>query len=181
MNKAVYLARRCIVLPGNYGWGLLIASYGKMDDLSQGCCLTGLLGCCIVVLLQRVGERGIHRESGAGYAVTFRCPGAEVGHLTMLRTEGAPGIAFPGAGLVAEGADHAWHCTMVNARIGQRSTLGGVVSGRDVQQSLQAALIDLRETEKFDAELPASTPTNRGGLDGNGRTQIGRPDENSHR
>ncbi len=113
--------------------GLLIASCGKMDDLSQGCCLTVLLGRCIVVLLQRVGERGIHRESGAGYAVTFRCPGAEVGHLTMLRTEGTPGIAFPGAGLVAEGADHAGHCTMVNARIGQRSTLGGVVSGRDVQ------------------------------------------------
>jgi hypothetical protein len=45
--------------------------------------------------------------------------------LTMLRTEGAPGIAFPGAGLVAEGANHAWHCTMVNVRIGRRSILAG--------------------------------------------------------
>ncbi len=70
-------------------------------------CLTMLLGRCIVVLLQRVGARGIHRESGAGYAVTFRSPGAEVSHLTMLGTEGAPGIAFPGAGLATEGAGHA--------------------------------------------------------------------------
>ncbi len=84
MNKAVCLARRCIVLPGNYGWGLLIASYGKMDDLSQGCYLTVLMGRCIVVLLQRIGERGIHRESGAGYAVMFRCPSPEIGHLTSF-------------------------------------------------------------------------------------------------
>ena len=45
---------------------------------------------------------------------------------------------------------------------------------------MEAALIDLREAEEFDAELPTFAPTDRGGLDRNGRTQIGRPDEDSH-
>jgi len=46
---------------------------------------------------------------------------------------------------------------------------------------MQAPLIELRETEKFDSELPTFTPTDCGGLDRNGRTQISRPDEDSHR
>ena len=37
--------------------------------------------------------------------------------------------------------------------------------------SVQAALIDLREAEEFDTELPSLTPTDRGGFDRNGRTQ----------
>jgi len=45
---------------------------------------------------------------------------------------------------------------------------------------MEAALIDLREAEEFDAELPTFAPTDRGGLDRNGRTQIGRPNEDSH-
>ena len=139
----------------------------------------GLLGLiilrclCVVVFLQRVGERGVHRESVAWYAIMFRCPGAEVGHLTSFRAEGAPGVAFPGAGLVAEGTGHARHCTTLNPRIGQRSTLADLVRGGNLQQSVQAALIDLREAEEFDPKLPTFTPTDRGGLNRNGRTQIG--------
>jgi hypothetical protein len=70
---------------------------------------------------------------------------------------------------------------MLNPRIGQRLTWADLVRGGHLQQSVQAALIDLREVEKFDSKLPTSTPTNRGGLDRNGRAQIGRPDEDSHR
>ena len=143
--------------------------------------LTGLLCFCVVVSLQRVGERGVHREGVAWYAITFRCPGAEVGHLASFRAEGAPGVAFPGAGLATEGAGHAYHCTTLNPRIGQRSTRADLVRGDDLQQSVQAALIDLREAEEFDSKLPTSTPTDRSGLDRDGRTQIGRPDEDSHR
>ena len=49
--------------------------------------------------------------------------------------------------------------------------------------SLPARLneFDLREAEEFDPKLPTLTPTDRGGLDRDGRTQIGRPDEDSHR
>ena len=111
----------------------------------------------------------------------FRCPGAEVGHLASFRAKGAPGIAFPGAGLATEGAGHTRHCTTLNPRIGQRSTRADLVRGGDLQQAVQAALIDLREAEEFDSELPTFTPTDCGGLDRNGRTQIGRPDEDSHR
>jgi hypothetical protein len=39
--------------------------------------------------------------------VTFHRPGAQVGHLTSLGAEGAPGVAFPRTGLMAERADHA--------------------------------------------------------------------------
>ncbi len=111
----------------------------------------------------------------------FHCPGAEVVHLTSLRAEGAPGVAFPGAGMVAEGTGHARHYTMANTRIGERSTRADLGRSSDLQQPVQAALVDLREAEEFDSELPTFTPTNRGGLDRNGRTQIGRPDEDSHR
>lgn len=52
----------------------------------------------VVVSLHRVGSRGVHREGGTWYAITFRRPGAEVSHLASFRTEGAPGVAFPGAG-----------------------------------------------------------------------------------
>ena len=82
---------------------------------------------------------------------------------------------------MAEGAGHARHYTMVNARFGQRSTRANLGRGGDLQQSVQAALIHLREAEEFDSELPTLTPTDRGGLDRNGRTQIGRSDEDSHR
>ena len=127
--------------------------------------LAVLLCLCVVVSLQRVGGRGVHREGGAWYAITFRCPGAEVGHLASFRAEGAPGVAFPGAGLATEGAGHTRHCTTLNPRIGQRSTRVDLVRGGDLQQSVQAALIDLREAEKFDSKLPAFTPTDCGGLD----------------
>ena len=111
----------------------------------------------------------------------FRCPGAEVGHLASFGAEGAPGVAFTGAGLVTEGAGHARYCTTLNPRIGQQSSRADLVRGGDLQQSVQATLIDLREAEEFDSELPTFTPTDRGGLDRNGRTQIGLPDEDSHR
>jgi len=70
---------------------------------------------------------------------------------------------------------------MLNPRIGQRSTLVDLLRGCDVQQSVKATLIDLREAEKFDAKFPAFAPTNRGRLDGNWGTQICRPDKNPHR
>jgi hypothetical protein len=123
--------------------GDCFAFCGKVDDLAQDCCLTVLLCLCVVVSLQRVGERGVHREGGAWYAVTFRCPGAEVDHLASLRTEGAPGVAFPGAGLMAEGTDHARDCIIVNARISQRSTRADLGRSGELQQPMQAALIDL--------------------------------------
>ena len=111
----------------------------------------------------------------------FRCPGAEVSHLASFRAEGAPGVAFPGARLVAEGTGHACHCTTLNQRIGQRSARANLVCGSDLQQSVQAALIDLRKAEEFDSKLPTLTPTDLGGLNRDGRTQLGRPDEDSHR
>jgi hypothetical protein len=55
------------------------------------------------------------------------------------------------------------------------------VGGGDLQQSVQAMLIDFREVEEFDSKLATLTPTDRGGFDRNGRTQIGLPDEDSHR
>ena len=166
---------------GTVGWGLPVVSCGKIDDLSLDCCLTVLLCLCVVVPLQRVGKGGVHPEGGVWYAITFRCPGAEVDHLTSFRAEGAPGVAFPGAGLVAEGTGHARHYTTVNPRISQRSTRAELVCGGDLQQSVQAALIDLREAEEFESELPSLTPTDRGGFNRNGRTKISRPDEDSHR
>ena len=144
------------------------------------CCLTVLVGLCAVVSLQRVGDRCVCHEGWARDTIPFRCPGAEVGHLTSFRTEGVPRVAFPGAGLVTEGTGHARHYTMVNTRIGQRSTLADLGRSGDLQQPVQMALIDLREAEEFDSKLPTLTPTDRGGLDRNGRTQIGRPDEYSH-
>jgi hypothetical protein len=127
----------------NCGWGLLIATCGKVDKLSLDCCLTILLCLCVIVSLQRDGERCVHGEGGTWYAITIRCPGAEVGHLTSLRTERAPGVAFPGVGLVAEGTDHARHCTMMNARNGQRLTRADLGRSGELQQTMQAALIDL--------------------------------------
>ena len=91
--------------------GIPIAPCGKGGDLFSDCCLTALLCLCAAVPLQRVGDRGVHREGGAWYAIPFRCPGAEVGYLASFRAEGAPGVAFPGAGLVAEGTGHARHYT----------------------------------------------------------------------
>ena len=139
-----------------------------MDDLSWDCCLTVLLCLCVVVSLQRVRKRGVHREGGARDTILFRCPCAEVGHLTSFGAEGTPGVAFPSAGLVTERAGHARDYTTVNLRIGQRSTRADLVRGGDLQQSVQAALIDLREAEEFDSELPPFTPTDCGGLDCNG-------------
>ena len=100
--------------------------------------------------------------------IAFSCPGAEVSHLTSFRAEGPPGVAFPSAGLVTEWAGHARDCTTVNLRIGRRSTRADLVCGGNLQQSVQAALIDLREAEKFDSELSPFTPTDCGGLDCNG-------------
>jgi hypothetical protein len=81
-----------------------------------------LLCLCVIVSLQRVWERGVHCERGTGNAIPFRCPGAEVSQLTSFRAKGAPGIAFPDAGLVAEGADHARHYTMLSLKISQEPT-----------------------------------------------------------
>ncbi len=81
-----------------------------------------LLCLCVIVSLQRVWGRGVHCERGAGNAIPFRCPGAEVGQLTSFRAKGAPGIAFPDAGLVTKGADHAQHYTMLSLKIGQEPT-----------------------------------------------------------
>ena len=166
---------------GNCWGGLPVAPCGKVDDQCLNCRLTVLLCLCVVVSLQRGGERGVHGEGGARYPITVSCPGAEVAHLTSFRAEGSPGVVFPGAGLVAEGTGHARHCTTLNPRIRQRSTRADLVGGDDLQQSVQAALIDFREAEEFDSELPTFGPTNRGGLDRSGRAQIGRPDEDSHR
>ena len=151
---------------GIVGWGLPVAPCRKVDDLSLDCCLTVLFCLCVAVPLQRVGERGVHREGGAWYAIMICCPGAKVDHLTSFGAEGAPGVAFPGAGLVAEGTGgHARHCTMVNARIGQRSTRADLGRGGDLQQSVQASLIDFREAKEFDSKLPTFTPSDCGGLD----------------
>jgi hypothetical protein len=90
----------------------------------------------VVVSLQRVGRRGVHCEVGAGDTISFRCPGAKVGHLTSFRAERAPGIAFPDAGLAAERTDHARHYTMVNTGMGQRLTRADLAHGGDLQQSL---------------------------------------------
>ena len=81
-----------------------------------------LLCLCVIVSLQRVWERGVHCERGAGNAIPFRCPGAEVSQLTSFRAKGAPGIAFPDAGLVTEGTDHAQHYTMLSLKIRQEPT-----------------------------------------------------------
>ena len=112
----VWISRDSVAPTELLGRGCRSGSYGKVDKLSLDCCLTILLCLGVIVSFQRDGERCVHGEGGIWYAVTFRCPGAEVGHLTSLRTEGAPGVAFPGARLVAEGTDHARHCTMVNIR-----------------------------------------------------------------
>ena len=153
-----------------------------MDALPVDWNLTVLQFLGVVVSLQRAGERGVFYGEGETWqAIPFRYPGAQVGHLTSFRAEGAPRVALPGAGLTTERACHTRHCTMLNPKIGQRSTLVDLLRGCDVQQSVKAALIDLREAEKFDPKFPALAPTNRGRLDGNRRTQIRRPDENSHR
>ena len=86
-----------------------------------------LLCLCVIVSLQRVWERGVHCERGAGNAIPFRCPGAEVGQLTSFRAEGAPGITFPDTGLVTEGADHAQHYTMLSLKIGQEPTRADLI------------------------------------------------------
>src|SRR5580765_876552 len=78
-----------------------------MNDLSLDCCLTVSLCLCLAVSLQRVWGRGLHRDGGSWHAITFRCPGAEIGHLTSLRAEGSPRIAIPDAGFVTEGTGHA--------------------------------------------------------------------------
>jgi hypothetical protein len=121
---------------GTVGWGLRLRPVGRWTIGIWTVWLTVLLCLCVVVSLQRVGKRGVHHEGGAWYAITFRCPGAEVGHLTSFRAEGAPGVAFPGDGLVAEGTGHARHCTTLNPRIGQRSTLADLMRGGDLQQSV---------------------------------------------
>jgi hypothetical protein len=181
-NEAGVSRSRCIMQPvellgGDCGCVLRDGGRSVLGLFS----LTALLCLCVVVSLQRVGERGVYREGGAWYAIMFRCPGAEVGHLTSFRAEGAPGVAFPGAGLAAEGAGHARYDTILNLRIGQGSAWADLVRGGDLQQSVQAALIDLREAKEFDSKLPTCTPTDCGGFDCDGRTQIGRSDKDSHR
>lgn len=95
--------------------------------------LTVLLCLWIVVSLRRVGKRGVYHEGGAGDTISFRCPGTKVGHLTSFGTEGAPGVTFPGAGLVTERTHHARHCTTLNPWIGQRSTRADLLRGGDLQ------------------------------------------------
>jgi len=79
---------------------------------------------------------------------------------------------------VLEGINPASTLIAVNRMEGVTTTLavptGSLIWG-------QAALIDLREAEEFESELPSLTPTDRGGFNRNGRTKISRPDEDSHR
>jgi hypothetical protein len=104
------------------------------------------LGVCIIVPFHRVGERGVDHDGGTWYSILFRCPGAEVGHLTAFRAEGAPGVVFPGAGLVTEGADHNRHYTMLRLKIGQEPTRADVICRDGLQQSVKTAH-PLRDTE----------------------------------
>ena len=60
----------------------------------------------IIVSFRRVVGRGVDYDGGTWFAIRFRCPGAEVGHLAAFGTEGAPVVAFPGAGLVTDRAGH---------------------------------------------------------------------------
>ena len=91
---------------GTVEWRLPAAPCEKVGDLPLDCCLTVSLCLCRVVSLQRVWGRGVHRDGGSWYTVTFRRPGAEIGHLTSFRAERSPGVAIPGAGFVAEGTGH---------------------------------------------------------------------------
>jgi hypothetical protein len=93
---------------------------GNVCDQYRECRLTVLLSLWVVIPFQRVGERGVHGEGGTWYAITIRCPGAKVGHLTSFRAEGAPEVAFPGAGSVTEGAGH----VCILARRGRESVSG---------------------------------------------------------
>ncbi len=104
--------------------------------ICPGQCLTVLRCLCVVVSFKRVGKRCVHGEGGTWYAITIRCPGTEIGHLTSLRAEGAPGVAFPSAGVVAEGTDHARHCIIVSARISQRSTRADLGRSGELQQPM---------------------------------------------
>jgi hypothetical protein len=107
------------LLGGAYQRVLWEGGGGSVHGLSS---VIVLLCLCVIDSLQRVRERGVHCERGAGNAIPFRCPGAEVGQLTSFRAKGAPGIAFPDTELVTEGADHAMHYTMLSLKIGQDPT-----------------------------------------------------------
>jgi hypothetical protein len=82
---------------------------------------------------------------------------------------------------MTEGTGHARDCTTRHPRFERRSTRADLVRGGDLQQSVQTALIDFRETEEFDSKFPTFTPTDRGGLDRDGGPKFGRPDEDSYR
>lgn len=106
---------------GIAGWALWKG--GRSSPGLSG--ITVLLRLSVVVSFQRVRERSIQRQGGAGYAIAFRRPCAEVGHLTSFRAEGTPGVALPGAGLATEGAGHVGHYTMLNLKIYQGVNAGG--------------------------------------------------------
>ena len=105
------------------GVGLPNGCSGKRGGFSRDYGPATILPCVnVAVFFQRVGQRTVHCEVGTWYAVAVGCPGAEVGQLASFRTEGAPGIAFPRGGLVAEGAGHVRQYIMPSVRIGQRLT-----------------------------------------------------------
>jgi hypothetical protein len=105
-----------------------------------------LPGRCIVVSLHRVGERSVDHDGGTWYSILFRCPGAEVGHLAAFGAEGAPGVAFPGAGLVTEGADHGRYCITPYLRIGRRQP------GKSVWQTAEGGLWQRRSFKSLDGD-----------------------------
>ena len=122
---------------------MLAATCGKVDDRPRVYCLTPLLRFNVVVSLQGVVKRGVRHQGGSRDSIPFRCPGTEVGKLAAFGTEGAP-----------------WS---VSGQLGRN-----VLAGGTLQQSAEAALIDFREAEEFDAKLPALAPTDRGRFDRNG-------------
>src|SRR6185295_3711635 len=138
---------------------MLAATWGKVDDRPRVYCLTPLLRFNVVVALQGVVKRGVRHQGGSRDSIPFRCPDTEVGKLAAFGTEGAPWVTFPGTGLVTERTSHV--CIVPHRIRGSVSGQLGrnVLAGGTLQQSAEAALIDFREAEEFDAKLPALAPT----------------------
>ena len=114
--------------------GLPNVRYGKREDRSTDYVSSQLF--YISVSSSSSNESRIELSivrGGAWYAITVRCPGAEVDQLASFRAEGAPGIAFPRGGLVTEGAGHVRQYIMPNLRIGQRLTRLDLGRGGDLQ------------------------------------------------
>ena len=110
---------QCLAVSGAIWSGIAELRCGKRGGFSRDYVPATVLRCFeVVVFFQRVWQRAVHCEVGTWYAIAVGCPGAEVGQLASFRAEGAPGIAFPRGGLVAEGAGHVRQYNMPNLRIG---------------------------------------------------------------